>query len=238
MNERLEEIRRKKLERQNFYKESLTYTFVQSEAKAVSVDFSVSGDSQDFAIRMHEHDPGNSQEFMSALWTGESAIFAAVTAFWLNNSSNKQRRYNRISIDTSLRELENKGFTPSNEGQLREIHDYLIQDAIDSSGVRLKLPMNAYNDDTLMVDTTNSEHMVVSAERKIDGKVHVAKFSVLPEQSWEFVAGMIGRSYYDGISSRSLSRINTELYIDALNKAVAYRAGKLSQHMAERATNN
>lgn len=220
-------------ERQDKYQELMTFEFEQPDGRNLDVDFSQNGSFGDFALKVNGADVAEARSRMYAYWTGEASIFAGVMGFWLKNRSYDEQVQDLTKVESTLRSLQANGFHPTDSGEAREINEYLLEEAINHPEEVRSVPMFSGGIDTLTVDPSGGENLVVASDRLWDdGEEIHEEFSVSSEDAWKFIAGMVGRSYSD-TSYVQLTRYHSGVYNKAINFAVRAQKDKQSRRTGQ-----
>ena len=191
MNEYLERQRKQ----QELFRERMTHQFVQPDGRERSVDFSAPGGFGDFAVEVSGEGVTRAEAHFFAYWTDEAPIFSQIVAYWQSVRSTAELYADVEQIERRLEKIESIGMTATSEGE-GKIFDWLQRQSLDNPRRRIDASMNSGGDDTLSIDASLPDMLDISIDRAWDeGERITSHVSVLPDDVWKWMMGMMGRSY-------------------------------------------
>ncbi len=204
------------------FRELQTFTFTQPDGSERQIDMSVPGGFGDFAFDVRS-EGGEATQHHAVYWTGEAPIFLQLMSRWALSRRGKTGLADIEQMSHHLRSLTANGAAPTEDAQ-GTISPHVIEQTmgINAQGARRTYSMYGSDNATAAVDTRHDGYTYITTEAiGDDDGVAELTVAVADEQLWQFIVGMMGRSYAaDGGRYSQLSRYSSREYALAFQRAM------------------
>lgn len=205
--------------------ESLTFEFQQEDRSFARVDFGAYGDMGDFAI--HHIGMKQPRDYYFAYWTGTPDI----AAYFLQNMANKPDAEEQLGLIKQAIQRRSQALYPTSrgEGVFRPATLASITEAIASQrpSETTKLTVDSITSSLLIFEPAPEGTWCIMDREWDEDERLTYGFFVPHDQSWQFVAGIVLKSYseYDGMASERSRYPTTEFQklLDAFECGLAQR---------------
>ncbi len=206
-------------EQERKFTELLEFPFTQPDGSTCQVNLAAWGAYGDLAFDATTEGQERPDHYM-LYWTGEKPFFLQLAHRWQSRRSPDEQIEDIECIKRLLARLEDADAVPTHLGQ-GTFSEYDV--CHDVAEVACYSMFGGSTGDDVRVDTTGGvAHIAV--DRDWDGERKRYGFSVQDDQVWQFIGGMVGRSYSpDGATFTQRTRYPTSEYLAVFERLISPR---------------